>query len=420
MSLMFIQRILLAATMFWVFAGLATAQSDVVGMYLNWQRDPTRTMTVNWVSLYDASPTNVWFRPKEQGGTWKLQRGSRHRVRPSVWQVYRVELVGLEPGTDYEFALGATLPKEDHKGLLFRTMPTVLDRPIRFVTGGDMMHSREMVDAMNRRAGRLDPDFALLGGDLAYANGVDATRWIDWFQSWTRYLRGKEGRLIPLVTAIGNHEVKGGYNGRIPEDAPYFYGFFGLPQNRSYYALDFGRYLSLIILDSDHTQPIIGAQATWLGQALAARVGQQFVFPCYHWPSYGTTKEPKDLLPFEHPRSKAIQSHWIPHFDRFGVSAVFENDHHNFKRTFPLRNNQRNDANGIVYLGDGAWGVGTRTVPPLDKAWYLQKAEPRRHLHHVTLNPTGTIHFQAVEADGTVFDEFTLTRPRTPPMSRNP
>lgn len=411
---MSIQRSLFALVLAVFVALSATAQSDVVGLYLNWRQDPTRTMIINWVSLYEHTTTNVWYRPRGSEADWALQRGGRQRVRPSTLQVYRVELTDLNPDTAYEFAIGSSKPKEDYKGQWFRTMPQSMDdRPIRFVTGGDMMHNRQMVDAMNRRAGRLDPDFALLGGDLAYADGSKATRWIDWMQSWTSHMQGKDGRLIPMVVAIGNHEVRGGYNGRIPEDAPYFYGFFVLPENRSYYALDFGRYLSLVVLDSGHTQKISGPQTSWLEKALGARTGQQFVFPCYHWPAYGTTKEPTGLLPHEHPRSKEIQAQWIPHFERFGVSAVFENDHHNFKRTFPLRNNQRDDERGIVYLGDGAWGVGTRTVPPLDKAWYLAKAEPRRHLYLVELHAEGNFRVQAMDAEGTVFDEVSFPRART-------
>jgi hypothetical protein len=275
-----------------------------------------------------------------------------------------------------------------------------------------MMHTREMVDAMNQRAGALDPDFALLGGDLAYENGAEATRWIDWFQSWMKHSRGKGGRLIPMVIAIGNHEVKGGYKGKVPEDAPYFYGLFPLPEKRSYYALDFGTYLTVLALDTGHTQPITGAQATWVGEALAAREQQRFVFPVYHWPAYGTAKTTGNQLPAESKRSVEIQQQWIPHFERYGVTAVFENDHHNFKRSHPIRANKRDDKNGIVYLGDGAWGVNTRTVPK--NAWYLAKAEPRRHLYHITLPPKGAVQVEAVDAKGTVFDKTSFARPRTP------
>ena len=195
----------------------------------------------------------------------------------STLQVRRVELTGLAPDTVYEFGIGKA-PAKETDGWKFRTMPTELSRPVRFVSGGDMMHNREMVDAMNLRAGALDPDFAMLGGDLAYANGVAATRWVDWLQSWMKNSVGKDRRIIPFVIGIGNHEVKGGYNGKIPDDAPFFYSLFATPEGKSSYALDFGKYMSVIALDSGHTQQIAGPQAEWLAAALAKRTAQQFLF----------------------------------------------------------------------------------------------------------------------------------------------
>jgi acid phosphatase type 7 len=422
---------------------IALGQYDAIGVYLTWQRDPATTMTINWVNLYAEGEAKTWYR--EKGTTaWASATGRQHVAGPSVLQVRHVELTGLRPDTTYELVVGAIPPRppapkvepkkkeEDEEAkeaaaprgaaavrdirsiYSFRTMPAELTRPVRFVAGGDMMHSREMVDAMNTRAGALDPDFALLGGDLAYANGSDAARWIDWFQSWTKNARGKGGRLIPMVVGIGNHEVRGGYNGQIPEDAPYYYGYFVPPGGRSHFALDFGSYLSLIVLDSAHTVPIAGAQASWLEAALGARAGQRHVFPVYHYPAYGTAKASLGKLPCESRRAVEIREHWIPHFERHGVTAVFENDHHNYKRTHPIRGHKRSDADGIVYLGDGAWGVNTRTVPK--NAWYLAHAEPRRHLFHITLPPKGPVQVEAVDAKGKVFDKTSFIRPRTPPM----
>lgn len=405
---------LICLALFLLQSAAAMAQSDVIGVYLTWQRDPTTTMTVNWVNLYTGTPATVWYRDGKEA-EWQSATGTQGVVGPSTLQVRRVELTGLKPDTLHEFVL-ADKPGREAKGVRrFRTLPATLTRPLRFVSGGDMMHNREYVDTMNKRAADLDPDFAVLGGDLAYANDADATRWVDWIQSWSENAKGKDGRAIPMIVAIGNHEVKGGFNGKIPEDASYFYSLFALPENRSYYALDAGDYLSFIVLDSSHTHPIAGPQAEWLGHALASRARQQFVFPVYHWPAYGTTKGEEGKLPCEHPRSVEIRTHWISHFEKHGVSAVFENDHHNYKRSHPLRGHQRDDANGITYLGDGAWGVATRTVPK--DAWYLAFAEPRRHLFHVTLTPEGAIKAEAVSGSGTVFDQVTLTKARTTPVA---
>jgi hypothetical protein len=384
------------------------AKDDVVGVYLTWLRDPSTTMVVNWINLYEHTPARVWHRAAGET-EWRSSDGTHAAVPPSVLQVRRVELTGLAPDSIHEFGLGDTPPKEPRWIRRFRTAPAELDRPVRFVSGGDTMHRREWFEAMNRAAGATDPDFALLGGDLAYADGVNATREMEWVQALDQTLRAPDGRFIPIVVAIGNHEVRGGYNGRIPEDAPYFYGMFALPDNRSYHALDFGSYLSLIILDSEHTQPIAGPQTAWLGEALAARTDRRFVFPCYHYPAYGTTKRPKDGgLPSEHPRSLKIRREWSPLFEQHAVTGVFENDHHAYKRTHPIRAGERDDQAGIVYLGDGAWGVGTRPVATPEEAWYLARSESRRHVFVVTLEPRGEAVVQAIDATGEVFDRVTL------------
>ena len=396
---------------------IASAE-DLIGLFLSWQQDPTTTMTVTWVDIYAHSSPKILYRKydgeKHTSDTkWQTATAKLSTVGPTTLQLRRVELTGLEPGTRYEFGIGDK-PKEVRHFWRFDTMPAKLTEPLKFVSGGDMMHNRAYVDDMNEEMQKLEPDFALLGGDIAYENGVDGTHWIDWLQSWTKHAVTKDKRLIPLVIAIGNHEVKGHYDGHAPEDAPYFYSLFALPENRSYYALDFGDYLSLVVLDSQHTNPIAGPQAKWLEQALSQRDDQQFLFACYHYPAYGTTKEPKGGLPIDAKHAVAIQQNWCPSFDRYGASAIFENDHHNYKRSHRIRNRERDDENGILYVGDGAWGVETRTVP--EKAWWLAKAEARNHLWQVELDPHGSFTLEAIDANGKVFDEVEIEEPRTKPV----
>ena len=398
-----------------LFAHVAPAAAeDLVGLYLTWRGDPTTTMTINWVDIYAGSSKTIWYREFD-AKQWSAARASQENVGPTTLQLRRVELAKLKPGTLYEFGIGDQTEEVTHFWR-FRTMPAELTKPLRFVEGGDMMHTRDMVDAMNSRMQQLDPDFAMVIGDLAYANGVAGTRWIDWLQSWRQYSVAKGKRLIPLVVGIGNHEVRGHYNGKIPDDAPYFYSLFALPGDRSYYALDFGQYLSLVVLDSAHTQPVVGAQSQWLQQALAERTAQQFLFAGYHFPAYGTSKGPADGLAIDAPLSIEIRKHWIPHFERFGASVLFEHDHHNFKRTQRIRKEQRDDANGLLYLGDGSWGVRPRTVPNLDEAWWLVKAEPRNHLWEIEMRPDGTASICAMDAAGEAFDQVELDRPRTLPV----
>jgi len=415
-------RLLVTLVLVVVLKPIPGHAQDHVGVFLTWPDDPTRGMVVNWVNLYPKNTGTVWYRPAAAAddADWSSAEAEQIQLEPSALQLRRVELAGLAPDTLYRVGIGSR-PDTPSQGWLFRTMPATLERPVRFVAGGDMMHTRESLDRMNRQAARLDPDFALLGGDLAYENGALATRWIDWLGSWTAAGVAPERRLIPLVVAIGNHEVRGGYGGEIPKDAPYYYGLFVRPGRRSFFTADVGDYLSLLALDSGHTVPIAGEQAGWLDTALAARQARPFLFVAYHFPAYGTAKAPADKLPIDNPRSIEIRAHWTPHIERHGVSAVFEHDHHTYKRSHRLRGHRRDDANGILYLGDGAWGVGTRAVPAREAAWWLARAEAKNHLWCVNLRPgeegrAPTALVRAIDAEGVVFDELELLPARTAPV----
>ena len=111
-----------------------------------------------------------------------------------------------------------------------------------------------------------------------------------------------------------------------------------------------------------------------------------------------------------------IRQHWMPSWEKYGVSAVFENDRHNYKRTYRLRGYKRDDENGIMYLGDGAWAVETRTVPAPGTAWWLEKAEGRNHVWEANLRANETATIRAVDIDGRQFDKVELSTPRTKPV----
>ena len=99
-----------------------------------------------------------------------------------------------------------------------------------------------------------------------------------------------------------------------------------------------------------------------------------------------------------------IRREWSPLFEKHKVDAVFENDHHVYKRTHPIRGGERDDKGGVLYLGDGAWGVKIREVP---KDWksrsYLVEARSVNHLIKVTMTGSG-FAYEAMTAAGEVFD----------------
>ncbi len=242
---------------------------EPLALFLTWQRDPTTTMTVQWIGdEADAASRPVWY-AKTGGLDWRQAAPAAVKPYPkSDQKIFRTELVGLEPGTEYRFRVGLDSAERG-----FRTMPSKANDAISFVSGGDSGIG-QAAQSINRVAATQDPMFTVLGGDLAYENGRDGKTFLQFLTNYASQLVDSAGRLVPLVAAIGNHEVDGSY-GKPRSGAPFFYSVFdGLYPETGYATLDFGDYLSLVLLDSNHTTPVVGEQTSWLAARLkSARSG---------------------------------------------------------------------------------------------------------------------------------------------------
>jgi hypothetical protein len=296
----------------------------------------------------------------------------------------------------------------------FRTMPKTQKREIRIAAGGDV-GAGTWTETMNRIASSYEPDFVMWGGDLAYCDGAQARlgRWYEFFDSMKRTLLGADRRLIPVLVTPGNHEVQGGYVQAVakkagkPYDryddrlrdqvAPYFFSFFAMPGQPGYNVLDFGDYLTVVLLDSGHVNPISGMQAAWLDDVLTKRATVPHIFPIYHVPGFPTFR------PLNDPPGVAVRESWAPIFEKHRLPVVFENHDHNFKRTFPIKNGQRDPA-GVTYLGDGAWGTFVVGIAN-DERWFLEKTMPINHFYLVRLNGANAV-FEAINLRNQVIDRF--------------
>ncbi len=371
--------------------------------YLTWQGDPSTTMTITYhtmeepaavLAVYDKVGTSEAFRYREVGESWQIYGLEDGRFINSV------ELTNLEPGQDYYFRIGDGDTFSD--AYMFRTIPDG-DEPIRFVTGGDTL-AGFIFEALVQEVAAEDPLFLSIGGDLAYADGDFAKigRWDNWFENWHDNAVTRDGRLIPLVLAIGNHEtndLEGGFETR----APFFFGFF--PQGGNvYWAHQFGAHLGFIILDTGHLVPHED-QVDFLEEKLLAYQALPFRVAMYHVPLYPSHRD------FEGSRSVAGREHWLPLFDKHNLSVGFENHDHTFKRTKRLRNNEL-DPEGTLYIGDGNAGVFPRI--PEEGRWYMEKVSRDSHFWVIDVN-ADEMHLRALDRNGEVFDEVVVhAAPSTP------
>jgi hypothetical protein len=369
-------------------------------LFLTWQRDPTTTMTVQWVGRETASDKSIWYAPMASEAevigleNWRVGKTLTKPFPNTNLKVYRCELTGLAAGTEYTFQIGRASPV-----YRFRTMPARATNTIQFVSGGDSGIDAHAIGT-NILAARQEPYFALIGGDLAYDDGRSPETFLNFLQNYSKHMVDPKGRLIPMLACIGNHEVNGGYLKKRADAPQYLSVFDGFFRETTYGMLDIGDYLSLVLLDTGHIAPIGGEQANWLASALAARQERAHLIVANHVPAYPSVRAPEGKEG-KLGEGEENRRHWSPLFEKFNVDVVLEHHDHAFKRTHPLAGGLK-DKYGVVYLGDGSWGKLRPPKRPEDRP-YLAAVSEAYHMTVHRLEGDQRFHV-ALEASGRVAD----------------
>ncbi len=355
-------------------------------LYLTYAEDPAHSIAIHWLEenrgikdekvLYRKSNEEIW-----QKASYLEDIFGKDILKRSL-------LVNLEADTDYVFCLGNDLTL-----YRFRTLPAKLDRNLRIAIGGDAYQKAIPFEAMNKVVAKMAPDFVILGGDIAYANrGDPIKRWKEFLHVWYQTMRTEEGRIIPLVAAVGNHEIlsksKGG--------GSLFLQLFPYLENGSYGTLDVVGSAFFLLLDTDHLHPIEGEQSAWLKKMLAEKKEYPYKFAVYHIAAYPSIYNYKDEIP------ALIRTHWCPLFEESNLKAAFENHNHAFKRTFPIKA-EKIDPAGVVYIGDGSWSAAPRDKK--DSRWYLEKREKCNCFSLLTLAKE-YFEVQSFDIKGKLIDEW--------------
>lgn len=382
---------------------LIQAADAPIAVYVCLADHPEHNMYIQWIADKEDFPHDFHYRANGDTRWQDAQSDSRIIPDGSGLFCHRVLLQNLQDETIYTFKVGANA-KEYH----FRTLPAQFTAPLRFIDGGDVHHDElSYVRTMSKQAAAQNPHFITFGGDLTYYKcRMDShnplPRWLGFVKSLEMDLVDSTGCMIPIVTCIGNHDIQ--FNSADPYScAPFFHTLFPTPGHQGYQVIDIGDYYSLFLLDSGHSNTVWGLQAKWLSEALPERKQRPFLFAQYHIPAYPSVRRFETKVP------AAIRLFWVPLFEKNNIIAAFEHHDHAYKRTYPIKNNKR-DPHGIIYLGDGAWGVkNPRTPAQADKKWYLACTAKKRNFHLVILDKNH-IEFKGYGDDGVCFDDFTWKR----------
>lgn len=329
---------------------------------LAWRSDPATSMVIGWNQVSGSAP-EVCYDTVDHG---MKAIAYRFRQTPDRVVEYRemnnhfVRLENLIPDTAYYFLIC------DSEGvgrrLCFRTAPSV-PQSFTFIAGGDSRTNPEPRREGNKLVAKLRPLFILFGGD--YTGSGKPDEWVEWFSDWQLTI-SDDGRIYPIIATHGNHENA---------DMQMMDKLFDTPNPDQYYSMGIaGKLMRIWVLNSElepKAPEKAPQQQAWVEYDLPRHFDVKWKVATYHRPMRPHTAKKKE--------GEFQIASWAQLFFDQGIDLVIESDTHMVKRTYPLRPDDgedshesfvRDDANGVVFIGEGSWGAPKRPAND-DKPWTM-------------------------------------------------
>ena len=330
--------------------------------------------------------TRLRYRP-ESGGSWVEVAGTAMGVPDTNRVVHTVHIEGLAPDTTYEIDLPnlpntsiyttycddptTTLTVHWHtlKPLLgggyanepfsnmasgrslksFTAPSSIAGGEFRVAQLSDTHGQANEVDLIVA-ASAADHHLIVHSGDVATGNGGTSSpqTWYQFFND-LRLAVDTQGRTIPFIPNIGNHEVRGGgsglqwlgdrgfkpdFNTGQRGDAEWYYCFFPrFPGLRGFGLLDFGDYLSVFVIDpgiSTLLEDPSDNQRDWLETALSARQTVPHKIATLHYSPWPVGRRPMNLS------FRTVREVLGPVWHAGGVRVVLVGHDHVLSYTVPI------------------------------------------------------------------------------------
>ena len=380
----------------------------VCHVYLTAGEDLTTSVFINAHSYKQSKSMSVKFVGEDRIIESKQVRATELSGLDSQddRNVFYTFLPDLVPGKDYEFSI--IIDSQDHPTVYRFRLPRG-NSSIRMSIGGDAgvtFTSRKILQLMYAS----NPDLIVIGGDMAYDNGIAACACL-----WDAFLemldhRTPDGRLVPITFAVGNHDIgynhanEGGWQAK-KNPLPLLLTWFphvGESLNRRH---RFGDIMNLWILDSDYTTSLEEV-VEFVDSSLATRETKDSTvnIGVYHVPIYS-------VHIYDYHRGDELRNVWPKEiFDKHKFYVNFENHSHLYKRTKPLIDSH--EGPGTVYLGDGNIGVSEDME---EAGELLQKSDDRFeangvdfHFFSVTVSLGGHVVVDAINPLGKVIDHLEI------------
>jgi len=308
--------------------------------------------------------------------------------------IHTVRIEGLEPGEPYYYEVIAESPDGTNVKTDPMSFQTAVERgkAFTFVMIGDTQSNPEVVKRVSDIAWSHRPNFVSIAGDLV-TTGTNKSHWTSHFFPNMRPLINR----VPMFPILGNHE----------KNARHYYEYMDLPDPEYYYSFSYGD-ADYFMLDSEKPMGPGSEQYLWLEDKLASS-DARWKFVVHHRPPYSSDENDHGnswlgptTLGDLNPRQM------VPLYEKYGVDIVFNGHVHVYERTFPLRDGQAVEHNGVIYMTIGGGGGGLEDFTPFNP-WFGSKKVSTHHICYVEI-VGGHLRMQAIDDQGRLFDQIEIRK----------
>lgn len=362
-----------------------------------WKEDARTTRAFTWYTedpeiqgvVEIARGTNAADLSAEGALRWTASSTSIDTGNGKKQGVHKVNITGLEPGTEYIYRVGSGESDGWSQPAVFKTEEDEV-KTFTWInvtdTQGETEADFEFWGQTLNQAFNLFPDtrFIVHNGDLT-EEPEDEAGWDYFFSKVDKWLNR-----IPLFPVTGNHDEVDGVAER-------FTSHFNLPDNGAEgsipgttYSMDYGNAHFVFL----NTESGIKAQKKWLREDLKNN-DKDWTIVAIHRPAYGGNTYEK------------IED-WVKIFDEYGVDLVLQGHNHEYSRSHPLKNGE------IVDEGQGTVYVTTNTTGPKfnekksDQYYQAVHFQNNKGMFAGITISDKTLTYEAYDVDGVKQDEFIL------------
>lgn len=406
----------IAAVLASIFAGAhAAPDPSPRGVHLAFGADPTTSMTVVWHTPGTTERDTV----VEYGQTSSLGSRATGTTKPApglpaslTSMLHEATIGGLQPGAPFFYRVGDGTTWSE----VFAARTAPADGSFTFAAFGDHGYSAQAVRTTDALAA-ADPDFAVIAGDVSYANSK-LERWDVWAAQSEPFAARHA-----LMAAPGNHDTA-------PSETPTpraFIDRFAFGETELYYSFDVGRAHFLMLhstIDSANTRPEVAQQFAFAEQDLMAASQRKsegsldFIIVVQHHPLYASQDVDLASGAAERNYNPKLIAWQEPLFAAHDVDLLITGHNHHYERTFPIRAGQPTTTDpstyvapeGFIEVVTGGGGAGLYDVKAEGTGSFSAVRHKRFHYVMFEVEP-GELRATAIATDaaaGEVLDRWTL------------